>query len=73
MELEIFHTLDFNVGQPMSISFLRRYSNMGGVEARQEWLKKIILVTENMNLNSDWGGRASIIRRARHRVTKKLR
>ena len=36
MELEIFHTLDFNVGQPMSISFLRRYSNMGGVEARQE-------------------------------------
>ena len=38
MELEIFHTLDFNVGQPMSISFLRRYSNMGGVEARQEWL-----------------------------------
>lgn len=38
MELDIFHTLDFNVGQPMSISFLRRYSNMGGVEARQEWL-----------------------------------
>ena len=68
MELEIFHTLDFNVGQPMSISFLRRYSNMGGVEARQERLYFWKLV-----LNSDWGGRASIICRARHRVTKKLR
>ena len=68
MELEIFHTLDFNVGQPMSISFLRRYSNMGGVEARQEWLWFLKIF-----MNSDWGGRASIIRRARHRVTKKLR
>merc|ERR1712168_477998 len=43
MELEIFHTLDFNVGQPMSISFLRRYSNMGGVEARQHSMAKYLL------------------------------
>jgi len=43
MELEIFHILDFNVGQPMSISFLRRYSNMGGVEARQHSMAKYLL------------------------------
>jgi len=43
MELEIFHTLDFNVGQPMSISFLRRYSNMGEVEARQHSMAKYLL------------------------------
>ena len=36
MELDIFQTLEFNIGQPMSISFLRRYSGAGGVDARQE-------------------------------------
>ena len=42
MELEVFRTLDYNVGQPMSINFLRRYSNMGEVEGRQECYYDII-------------------------------
>ena len=36
MELDIFQTLEYNIGQPMSISFLRRFSGAGGVDARQD-------------------------------------
>jgi hypothetical protein len=43
MELEVFRTLEFNVGQPMSINFLRRYSNMGGVEGQQHAMAKYFL------------------------------
>jgi len=42
-ELEIFQTLEFNIGQPMSISFLRRYSSAGGVDARQHAMAKYLL------------------------------
>jgi len=43
MELDIFQTLEFNIGQPMSISFLRRFSGAGGVDARQHALSKYLL------------------------------
>lgn len=43
MELEMFATLDFNIGQPMSISFLRRYSSAGGADARQHAMSKYLL------------------------------
>jgi len=43
MELDIFQTLEYNIGQPMSISFLRRFSGAGGVDARQHALSKYLL------------------------------
>eukprot|EP00088_Acartia_fossae_P049947 TRINITY_DN554_c0_g1_i2.p1 TRINITY_DN554_c0_g1~~TRINITY_DN554_c0_g1_i2.p1 ORF type:complete len:373 (-),score=79.02 TRINITY_DN554_c0_g1_i2:153-1271(-) len=45
MELRIFKALDFNVGDPLSINFLRRFSKAGDVDLTQHALAKYILET----------------------------
>jgi len=43
MECAILKSLNFNMGRPMSISFLRRYSKVGNVTPEQHTLSKYLL------------------------------
>jgi len=43
MELRILHTLEFNLGRPLPLHFLRRASKAGGVEAATHTLAKYVM------------------------------
>lgn len=43
MELRILHTLNFNLGRPLPLHFLRRASKAGGVEAATHTLAKYVM------------------------------
>merc|ERR1712098_835915 len=51
MELKIIRALEFDLCQPVSLNFLRRYSKAGDVDVLQHSLAKYVLETSLLDYN----------------------